>query len=219
MITREIIRSSDFFTGEAFSLIEKMTSAIQAKSGKEGKTMIGLKRGTVALVPHDPQWEKEARLTIQRLKDILGNVIVAAEHVGSTSVPTIQAKPILDIMLAVEDFSALAPYEIPLREEGFYYRPHATDSIPNQLLFACGSFYQGTGDLQTHFIHVVKKDSEEQKNYLYFRDALRKNLALAKEYEALKLSLAKAAPQDSGREKYTSGKHDFILSVLQRRSH
>ena len=178
--------------------------------------MIGLKRGTVALLPHDVQWEKEARRTIERLKEILGEVVSAAEHVGSTSVPSIQAKPIIDIALAVNAWEDILQYEDTLRENGFHYRPQSGTSIPNQLLFACGSFYEGTGDLQTHFIHVVLKDSLEFRRYLHFRDALIRDPALAKEYEALKLSLAAKAPVDSGREKYTAGKHDFIVSVLKK---
>ena len=83
-----------------------------------------------------------------------------------------------------------------------------------QLLFACGSFYDGTGDEQTHFIHVVKKDSMEWINYINFRDYLIANPEAAKEYEALKESLVLLP--DINREKYTSSKHDFIVETLRK---
>ena len=66
--------------------------------------MIGLKRGTVMLCEHEKEWEIEAQNTIFRLKNILGSVIKDIQHVGSTSIPSIKAKPIIDIALAVDCF-------------------------------------------------------------------------------------------------------------------
>lgn len=85
-----------------------------------------------------------------------------------------------------------------------------------QLLFASGSLYEGTGDLQTHFIHVVLTDGMDWINYINFRDYLNKTPAVAKEYEDLKVSLALQAPIDRGREKYLKGKHDFIVYTLRK---
>ena len=117
--------------------------------------MIGLKRGTVQLCEHEKEWEIEAQNTIARLKEILGDVIKDIQHVGSTSILTIKAKPIIDIAVAVDEFDDILVYEKELKDAGFYYRPNAQASLRDQLLFACGNFYEGTGDLQTHFIHVV----------------------------------------------------------------
>ena len=66
--------------------------------------MIGLKRGTVKLCEHEKEWETEAQHTISRLKAILGDVIRDIQHVGSTSIPAIKAKPIIDIAVAVDCF-------------------------------------------------------------------------------------------------------------------
>ena len=107
--------------------------------------MIGLKRGTVKLCEHEKEWELEAENTINRLKQILGDVIKDIQHVGSTSILSIKAKPIIDIALAVDDFDDILGFEKELKDAGFYYRPNAQASLRNQLLFACGSFYQGTG--------------------------------------------------------------------------
>ena len=178
--------------------------------------MIGLKRGTVMLCDHETEWEVEAQNTIVHLKRILGSVIKDIQHVGSTSIPSIKAKPIIDIAVAVDHFEEILAFEKELKAEGFYYRPNAQATLRGQLLFACGSYYDGTGDLQTHFIHVVLTGSMDWLNYINFRNYLNKMPAVAKEYERLKVSLAESAPSDSGREKYLAGKHDFIGYTLRK---
>lgn len=176
--------------------------------------MIGLKRGTVKLFNHEKGWELEAQRTIFRLYKILGTVARDIQHVGSTSILAIKAKPIIDIVVAVDDFKDVLALESELGNDGFYYRPNV--NIKDQLLFACGSYYDGTGDLQTHFIHVVLTNSMEWTNYINFRDYLNKMPTVAKEYEDLKTSLAAATPVDKGRERYLRGKHDFIVYTLRK---
>lgn len=178
--------------------------------------MLGLKRGTVKLYDHEKEWEIEAQNTISKLRGICGNIIKDIQHVGSTSILFIKAKPIIDIAVAVDDFNDILAFQEELESAGFYYRPQAQASLKNQLLFACGSLYDGTGDLQTHFIHVVHTNSMDWINYINFRDYLNSNPSIAKEYEDLKISLALKAPNDSGREKYLEGKHDFIVDTLRK---
>ena len=174
--------------------------------------MLGLKRGTVRLCPHETEWEEEAARTIAVLRELLGDAAADIQHVGSTAVKTIMAKPIVDIAVAAEDFGRVLEKRDALERAGFYYRP---GSLEGQLLFAKGSFYEGTGELQTHFIHVVKKDGADWRNYNQFRDYLNAVPQAAKEYEALKSSLARACPEDAGREKYLAGKHAFIVRNLR----
>ena len=176
--------------------------------------MLGLKRGTVQLCEHEQAWEIEAQNTILRLKEILGAVIKDIQHVGSTSIPSIKAKPIIDIAIAVDDFEDVLLLEEELKKLGFYYRPKV--DLGEQLLFASGSYYDGTGDLQTHFIHIVKTGSMDWRNYINFRDYLNSTPDVAKVYEDLKVLLAKQAPVDNGREKYLRGKHDFIVYTLRK---
>ena len=176
--------------------------------------MLGLKRGTVCLYDHETEWEEQAKSTILILKSILGNVIRDIQHVGSTSIKSIKAKPIIDIAIAVDDFTDVLKCEKTLEENGFYYRPNL--DVENQLLFACGSLYNGIGDLQTHFIHIVKTNSMEWINYINFRDYLNQNMAVATEYEKLKISLAKSVSVQNDREQYTNGKHDFIVYTLRK---
>lgn len=176
--------------------------------------MIGLKRETIKLYNHEKEWEREAQRTISRLHKILGAIAKDIQHVGSTSILTIKAKPIIDIAVSVNNFKDVLALEVELKNNGFYYRPNI--NIKDQLLFVCGSYYEGTGDLQTHFIHVVLADSMEWINYINFRDYLNKTPAVAKEYEDLKTSLAVAAPVDNGREEYLKGKQDFIVYTLRK---
>lgn len=174
--------------------------------------MLGLKRGTVALYPHEKAWAREAQNTILRLKAILGDTAADMQHVGSTAVPGIKAKPIIDIAVATDDFNNVLALTDELQAGGFYYRPKT--ELGGQLLFACGSYYDGTGDEQTHFIHVVRSGSKEWTDYINFRDYLIATPAAAKEYEALKVFLAQQTP--TAREIYTRKKHDFITRTLQK---
>ena len=104
---------------------------------------LGLKRGTVALVPHETAWEVEAARTIEKLKRILGNVAVGIQHVGSTAIPSICAKPIVDIAVAVRSFADINAMQAELENQGFYRRSWNDE---DQELFAGGSYYDGTGD-------------------------------------------------------------------------
>lgn len=187
--------------------------------------MIGLERGKVILYPHSPEWDKEAVRTIKTLKDILGNVAIEIEHVGSTSIKSIKAKPIIDIAVAVADFSDILCCNRELEKHGYYYR-YAMDNKDNillgridfttmdirQLLYVCGGYYDGTSKLQTHFIHVVKAESIEWRNYIKFRDYLNTHPLVAKEYENLKIALCKEYTDH--REEYTAHKNNFIQSIL-----
>lgn len=176
--------------------------------------MLGLKRGTVQLCEHEKNWEIEAQRTILRLKEILGDVIRDIQHVGSTAIIKIKAKPIIDIVIAVDNFDDVLLFEQDLKKQGFYYRPKS--NLGEQLLFAAGSYYDGTGDIQTHFIHIVKTGSMEWINYINFRDYLNSTPSVAKEYEDLKVLLALKSPVDNSREKYLQGKQAFITYTLRK---
>lgn len=180
--------------------------------------MIGLKRGTVELCAHEAAWEQEARDTISRLRQILGSAAKDIQHVGSTAVSSIKAKPIIDIAVAVERFEDVLALEGALRDAGFVYRPNAGggEAGEGHMLFGCGSFYDGTGDLQTHFIHVVPAGGTAFFNYVHFRDYLNANPEAAREYEALKEALARQPHLDGARARYLAGKHDFIARTLRR---
>lgn len=170
--------------------------------------MLGLQRGTVMLCPHDPKWDTAAAQTICQLKAIFGTVAEDIQHIGSTSISTISAKPILDIAVAVGNFNAVTPLFPALESHGFIHRPQCDDA--GQFLLVCGDF---SADTRTHHIHIVKSGSTEWRNYLNFRDYLRAFPGKAQNYEQLKASLADRFPQD--RKAYTAGKAELIQRILR----
>lgn len=167
---------------------------------------IGMKRGTVYLGPHQEEWERAAEETIQTLKNILGSVAVDIQHIGSTSIRTISAKPIIDIAIAVNDYELILSKRDELEKAEIVFR---FDERPDQLLFVMGDFEK---DTRSHHIHVVLYGSDEWNNYINFRDYLNSNIEAAREYEAVKLRLAEQYPDD--RIAYTDGKQEVIDRLL-----
>ena len=167
---------------------------------------IGLKRGTVKLCPHDPEWEDEAQKTIVFLAPLFGAAAVDIQHVGSTSVRGIRAKPILDIAVAAPDMEAVRERIPVLEAAGVRFRG---EDHPGQLLFVMGDF---ENEIRTHHIHVVPADSRAWRDYLAFRDRLNARPELAAEYDRLKGELAERYAADRG--SYTAGKAAFIARIL-----
>lgn len=172
--------------------------------------ILGLKRGTVVLADHDPKWEKLAAQAIERLWNTFGSTAKDIQHVGSTAIKHIKAKPIIDIAIAVDDFAEVEALTLTLENAGFLRRHWETGE---QMLFAVGDYSKPDG-IVTHFIHVVNKDSTDWINYINFRNYLNADIVVAKAYEDLKIKLAKENPGDKGREKYLAGKYEFIKQTL-----
>ena len=121
----------------------------------EDEILIGLKRGTVQLYPHDKEWEEAAKQTISDLKRIFGDAANDIQHVGSTSIIHIKAKPIIDIAVSVDSLDKVLELVPALEREGFHYRP---DSMPDsQMLFACGSAYEEEGKCEA-FLEMPSDD-------------------------------------------------------------
>lgn len=169
--------------------------------------MIGLKRGTVALLPHREEWDENAAKTIVQLKEILGNAAVDIQHIGSTAVSTIHAKPILDIAIGVGDLQDVLPCIPLLEQHGFIFRGEV---VAGQRLFVMGD---SAHTIRTHHIHVVKWNGTEWNNYIAFRDYLRAFPEKAAAYDACKRELALRFPKD--RKRYTDSKQEIIDRLLQ----
>lgn len=170
--------------------------------------MYGLKRGTVALQTHQAGWEREAALTISRLADIFGPTASDIQHVGSTAIPAIPAKPILDIAVAAPNLAAAETCRPALEKAG--YR-QSSSTVGDELLFVTGDF---AADTRTQHIHVVKAGSRRFADYVNFRDYLNNKPDQAIAYAALKRRLAREHPHN--RVAYTAGKATFITTVLRR---
>lgn len=173
---------------------------------------LGLKRNTVELVDHDTAWEQRANQTIQRLQEIFGPAAKDIQHIGSTSIKTIKAKPIIDIAVAADDFENFEPLIPQLENSGFSYRGwFLVDRITVLNVYE----ELPSGDrVTTHHIHIVKADGGDWNNHIIFRDYLSAHPFVAKAYEALKIKLASQYPCDQDRKKYNDGKRDFIVQAL-----
>ena len=169
--------------------------------------MLGLKRGTVELLPHQLAWEKTAADTISLLKSLLGDVAIDIQHVGSTAIRHIYAKPIIDIAVGVKTLDSIKPYMEVLKQNGIVF---SKEDVAQQLLFVIGDFEQ---DTRSHHIHVVIWDGTAWNNYINFRDYLNAFPDHALKYDTLKKQLAEKFAHDRG--SYTAGKHELIDSLLE----
>lgn len=165
--------------------------------------MIGLKRGTVKLLPHDEKWISEARDTVEILKEIFGEVAISIEHVGSTAVPTVKAKPIIDIAVGVRSLEEVLPLVPALEEKGFIRRH--TNLTGERMLFTCVGSEE---DVRTHHVHVLPYGETLWISFVALRNYLTNNTAAAEAYENLKEELAQKYPCD--RVAYTEGKNEFL---------
>jgi len=166
-------------------------------------------------VPYDPAWpELFLREKAHLLSCLPPDLIKRIEHFGSTAVPGLAAKPIIDILVEVTDLEATKEHIVPvleLQQYEYFWRPtHGDDGPPYYEWFVKRHHVTGA---RTHHIHIVERRFVEHWERLRFRDYLVQHPATAKEYEALKRQLAAAYPND--RIAYTLGKTDFINKVAR----
>ncbi len=163
--------------------------------------MIGLKRKTIKLITHHKSWipffVKEKKKLLESIPDI------CVEHVGSTAIPSISAKPIIDIVVGIKKIKDFHLYKNKLKKLGFEYHDNRGSSF-NKFLT------KGPADCRTVYVHLVKYKGNIWNKYIYFRDTLNCNLKLAKQYEKLKLNLA---TKFKNRDYYTKAKAEFIRKV------
>ena len=141
-----------------------------------------------------------------RILAAIGRWLVAIEHVGSTAVPGLGAKPIIDITAAIRSLSDTPQCVEPLRAIGYEYVPEFEADLPERRYFR-------KGPPEDHYhLHMVEQTSEFWARHLLFRDTLRAHPEVAREYERLKRELA--ARFGSDREGYTDAKTEFIESTI-----
>ena len=164
----------------------------------------------VIIVQYDPRWPKLFEEEKCRVLNVAGEKILAIEHVGSTAVPGLGAKPIIDMMAGVRG-PADAEERIPrLRKIGytnFTPQPECSDRY-----YCCGKGPHSVG----YHLHLVRFESHEWQKHLLFRDYLRLHPETAQQYYRLKKNLAARYPYD--RESYTRAKTSFIESVITKAS-
>ena len=167
---------------------------------------LGLESKTVRVVAYDERWPALFHAESARIAHAItaaGLPWLVIEHVGSTAVPGLAAKPILDLAAGYATGLRPAPYIPVLEALGYRYRGES--GLPGREFFRLG-------ELRSHHFHLVELDGTHWKRYLSFRDALRADLALRDAYAALKQALAERFPRD--REAYIEGKTAFVERVL-----
>lgn len=165
------------------------------------------------LRPYDPRWTDVARTERDRLAVLLAHWLVdGVEHVGSTAVPGLAAKPIIDLMASVGDPGAVAGHAGQLlAADGWCYVPPELDQHPWRRFFVKPD---ATGQRRAAHLHVIEAGHPRWAEQIAFRDALRGDGRLAREYADLKRRLAAEHPDD--REAYTAAKAGFVANVLRR---
>src|SRR4030042_5400238 len=151
--------------------------------------MIGLKRGTVKLVPHNSRWAELFEEEKHLLKKTFGDSIIAIEHIGSTAIPGIPAKPIIDINIGVKSLKVARDMKEKFEKLGYEHRPFVLGKTKDDLKWQ-ELYVRGPEAKRTHYVHVTVFGGSYWKNDLLFRDFLRKNPERAKQYAELKEKLA-----------------------------
>ncbi len=166
---------------------------------------LGLERGVVRVVDYDPAWPALFAAEAARLTRLLADagLSIALEHMGSTAVPGLPAKPVLDILGGYSAGADVAAYVRALGAAGYVHR--GEQGIPGREFFR-------RGDPRAYHLHLAALGGSFWSDHLAFRDRLRASDALRDAYAALKRELAARYPRD--REAYTEGKGTFVKSVL-----
>lgn len=172
----------------------------------------GLKNDEVRVVPYTAEWHTEFLKMKQEIHLKTGISEKRIEHIGSTAIEEMSAKPILDILVAVDDLAAIDPSLIKgLKAIGFL---RLKVERPNEIVFA--KFTDDTYQEKTHFLHLVEYDKELWKNLLFFRDYLRVNENARNEYQKLKMDYVKKSA--TGINEYTDHKEAFVKNIFDKRT-
>lgn len=161
----------------------------------------------VNLSDYNPNWEKDFEYERKRILAVLGDKVVGIEHIGSTSIKGLEAKPIIDIIVGVQDLDKVSNFVNPLSEIDYEYVPKP--EFKDRKFFRKGLWGQGTCHL-----HVCKFNSSEWIEKLLFRDYLKLHPQVAEAYASLKKELASKYQFD--RPTYTMKKEPFIKTIIEK---
>ncbi|MDO8561273.1 MAG: GrpB family protein [bacterium] len=167
---------------------------------------LGLQIDTVKLSDHDDSWHEIFLSEKEKLQEILGDKVEGIEHVGSTAIKGIKAKPILDLMVGVKTLGEPEEYTSDLQKLGYEFR---RDFRSNQQHIL---FVKGPEENRTHYLKLTFIDSDFWREHILFRNFLNVNPQYAKEYENLKIKLLEEYGGERG--PYTAGKNKFIKKIL-----
>lgn len=157
----------------------------------------------VEVVPHDPNWSRQYKEEAERITNILDKEIAAIHHIGSTAIPNISAKPIIDILIEVTSIERIDSYNLLMESIG--YIPKGEYGIIGRRFFTKGE------NPRTHHLHIFEAGNLEIERHLNFRDYMIAHQLEAEEYSQLKAQLAEKYRYDI--DAYIAGKDSFIKSI------
>lgn len=156
----------------------------------------------IEIMDYDPHWPRLYEEERARVAAALGALAKSIEHIGSTSVPGLSAKPIIDLLVTVDRLGSADPYIEPLASLGYTFFLVMGNTERHAF---------GKGNPHTHHVHIVQHGGEEHMRPLIFRDYLRSHPEEARHYEAMKRALAVRFRHD--RRAYSQGKTEFVRSI------
>jgi ribosomal-protein-alanine N-acetyltransferase len=160
------------------------------------------------LVSYDPAWPAAFAAERDRIASALGARALRIDHHGSTAVPGLEAKPIIDIQVSVGSLNPLSSYAEALAEAGYFHAPHPDDAW-------CPFFYRPAAWPHTHHVHLVESGGDAERRTLAFRDYLRDRADVARDYALLKRELSRRydAGELHGLEGYADAKTEFVVAT------
>lgn len=158
----------------------------------------------IALTDYDPAWPGKYEQEARQIASIFGDQMISIHHIGSTAIPDIRAKPIIDIMVVVRELEKVEQFNPPMI--GLGYTPRGELGIPGRRYFR-----KDTQEVRSHHVHVYQLGHKAIQTQLNFRDYLRAHPAKALAYSQLKSELARKFRTDP--ERYTDSKTEFILEI------
>lgn len=161
----------------------------------------------VEVVAYRQEWQERFAEEARALEAIFGEQLISVHHFGSTAIPGISAKPIIDILIIVRDIGAVDQLNPPLQELGYH-------AMGEYGIAGRRFFYKGTHDLRSHHLHVYETGCPQILRHLAFRDYMRAHPITAHEYSRLKERLAAQFPEDM--ESYIAGKSQFVQEQEKR---
>jgi GrpB-like predicted nucleotidyltransferase (UPF0157 family) len=165
----------------------------------------------ITIADYDPRWPELFESEKQRLWESLGHHIVHIEHIGSTAVPGLAAKPVIDMMVGVESLKVADAFcLLPIIDLGYEYVKGLEKKLPLQRYFR----RDNSEGIRTHHIHLVEFGTDWWRHYLVFRDCLRSHVEARTAYENLKRELAQK-DWESGLE-YADAKTAFVEGVISK---
>ena len=167
---------------------------------------MALKRGIVKLCDYNLNWKEEYLKEEKLLKEVLKDYILDIQHVGSTSIEGLKAKPIIDILIVIKSLDDIEKIENILKK--YDYENRGQQGVSDRFFFA-----KGKEDARTHYIHFTESKSNTYYDLVYFKKYLIEHPEYIKKYCNLKQELATLYANE--RPKYTASKNDFIKNVIK----